>query len=112
MAPQHFISLQKVRNSSACQLCPWRIVPSPMTDSYVLAVGYTHLDFPKFPVGCHIRRLVRHQVLLAQFPFELPEGLIQVLYIFGNEGATASRLTKLLQRFPVNSIHVRTTYPY
>src|SRR6266540_5907246 len=75
-------------------------------------IRYAHLNFSEFTVGSHIRRLIRHQVLLAQFPFELLEGLIQVLYMFGDEGATAGRLTKLLKRLPVNPIHIRVADPY
>src|SRR5215510_11054711 len=111
MTPRSFISLQKVCKPVACQLGPWRIVASPVTDAYVLAVGYTHLDFAEFAVGGDVRRLVRHQILLAQFPFELLEGMVQVLHISGNECATASRLTKLLQGLLVNPIHVRVTDP-
>ena len=104
--------MQKVRDSFACRLCPWPIVPSPVTDAYVLAVGNPRLDFAEFTVGSHVRRFVRHQALLAQFPSELLEGLIQSLHISGDEGASAGRLTKLLQGLPVNPIYVRVADPY
>jgi hypothetical protein len=68
--------------------------------------------FAEFTAGSHVRRFVRHQVLLAQFPFELLEGLIQSLHIFGDEGAPAGQLTKLLQRLPVNPIYIRVADPY
>src|SRR5262252_7071987 len=112
MTSRSSMNLQKVCNPIACRLCPRPIVTSPVTNAYVLAVGYAHLDFSEFTVGGHVCRLIRHQVLLAQFPLELPEGLIQVLYVFRDEGATAGRLTKLLQRLPVNPIHIRVADPY
>jgi hypothetical protein len=76
-----------------------------VTDAYVLAVGNPRLDFAEFTVGSHVRRFVRHQALLAQFPSELLEGLIQSLHISGDEGAPAGRLTKLLQGLP--QLHLR-----
>src|SRR5262245_46653711 len=112
MTSRSFINLQKVCKPIACRLCPGPIVTSPVTDAYVLVVGYADLNFAEFTVGGHIRRLVRHQVLLAQFPFELLEGMIQVLYMFGDEGASACRLTKLLPRLPVNPVFVRVADPY
>src|SRR5215813_9690291 len=104
MTTQSFIGLQKVCKPIACRLGLWRVVTSPVADAHVLAVGYAHFNFAEFAVGGHICGLVRHQVLLAQFPFELLEGLIQSLYISGDEGAAAGRLTKLLQRLPVNTV--------
>jgi hypothetical protein len=68
--------------------------------------------FAEFTAGSHVCRFVRHQVLLAQFPFELLEGLIQSLHISGDEGAPAGRLTKLLQGLPVNPIYIRVADPY
>jgi hypothetical protein len=100
------------RKPIAFRLYPRPIVASPVTDAYVLVVGYAHLDFSELAVGCHVCRLVRHQVLLAQFTFELLEGLIQVLYMFGDEGASSCRLTKLLQRLPVNPFIVLVADPY
>src|SRR5262245_19020959 len=71
-----FPLLAKVCKPIAFRLCPRPIVTSPVTDAYVLVVSYAHLNFSEFTIGGHISRLVRHQVLLAQFPFELLEGLI------------------------------------
>src|SRR5215813_11778196 len=112
MTTQSFIGLQKVCKPIACRLGLWRVVTSPVADAHILAVGYAHLDFAEFAVGGHICWLVGHQVLLAQFPFELLEGLIQSLYAFGDEGASAGRLTKLLQSLPVNPVFIRVTDPY
>src|SRR5262245_31973582 len=112
MTLRSFINLQKVCKPIACQLCPGPIVTSPVTDAYVLAVSYAHLNFSEFTVGGHIRRLVRNQVLLAQFPFELLEGMFQSLHVFGDEGASARRLTELFQPLLVNPFFVPVADPY
>src|SRR4030095_11469004 len=112
MTLRSFIGLEKFCKPFACWLCLWRVVTSPVTDAEVLVVGYTHLNFAEFAVGGHVRRLVRYQGLLAQFPFESLGRLFQGLHIFGNEGATAGRLTKLLQRLPVNPVFGRVADPY
>src|SRR5262245_46756116 len=94
------------------RLGPRPVVTAAVTDANVLAAGYTDLNFVEFAVGGHIRRLVGHQVLLAQFPFELREGLIKVFHIFGDEGAPAGRLTKPLQRLPVDPVSRRVADPF
>src|SRR5262245_51251323 len=99
-------------DAPAYRLGPWPVVTAAVTDANVLAVGHMDLNFVELAIGGHVRRLVGHQVLLAQFPFELREGLIEVFHIFGDEGAPAGRLTKFLQRLPVNPVSRRVADPY
>src|SRR5262249_32148101 len=112
MTTQSFIGLQKVCKPIACRLGLWRVVTSPVADAHVLAVGYAHFNFAEFPCGAHFGGLVPHRFLLAHFPFELLEGLTHSRSIFGDESAPAGRLTKLLQRFPVNPVFSRVADPY